>query len=92
MLECYFDEWIKLKDVLILMQLRKDYLLIDKHLQKCYYQKKAWRQIKGKQTGHIYQVIERKEEKQDSARESTKATVLKEEESPEAVPRYQQPP
>jgi hypothetical protein len=58
LLECYFDEWIKLKDVLILMKLRKDYLLIDKHLQKCYYQKKAWRSIKAKQTGHMYSVPE----------------------------------
>ena len=43
LLECYFDEWRKLKDVLILMKLRKDFLLIENQLKKCYYQKKAWR-------------------------------------------------
>lgn len=59
LLECYFDEWPKLKDVLILMKLRKDYLLIDNHIKKCYYQKKAWRQIKGKMTGQMYSVDEK---------------------------------
>lgn len=63
LLECYFDEWRKIKDVLILMKLRKDYLLIDKHLSKCYYQKKAWRSIKSKMTGHEF-TIEPKNEKE----------------------------
>lgn len=54
LLECYFDEWRKLKDVLILMKLRKDFLLIENQLKKCYYQKKAWRQIKAKRTGSHY--------------------------------------
>jgi hypothetical protein len=56
LLECDFKEWPKLKDVLILMKLRKDYLLIDNHLKKCYYQKKAWRQIKSKVTGHQFAI------------------------------------
>lgn len=43
------------------MKLRKDYLLIDKHLQKSYTQKKAWRSIKGKITGHTYSLPEPKE-------------------------------
>ena len=55
-MECPFDEWRKIKDVLILMKLRKDYLLIEKHLQKCYYQKRAWRNIKSRVTGEIYNV------------------------------------
>lgn len=37
LLECYFDDWPKLKDMLILMKLRNDYLLIDSHLKKCYF-------------------------------------------------------
>ena len=57
LLECYFDEWRKMKDVLILMKLRKDFLLIENHIKKCYYQKRAWRQIKGKMTGEVYKVI-----------------------------------
>ena len=43
------------------MKLRKDYLLIDNHLKKCYYQKKAWRQIKSKMTGEMYSVPIKKE-------------------------------
>jgi len=43
LLECYFDEWPKLKDMLILMKLRNDYILTDKHLKHCYFKKKAWR-------------------------------------------------
>jgi hypothetical protein len=51
LLECYFDEWPKLKDILILMKLRNDYILADKHLKHCYFKKKAWRAIKSKITG-----------------------------------------
>jgi hypothetical protein len=54
LLECYFDDWPKLRDILVLMKLRKDFLLIDNHLKKCYYQKRAWRAMKGKMTGHVY--------------------------------------
>lgn len=56
LLECYFDEWRKLKDMLILMKLRNDYLIIDNQLKKSYYQKKAWRQIKSKMTGQMYTI------------------------------------
>jgi len=38
------------------MKLRKDYLLIDNHIKKCYYQKKAWRQIKSKMTGEMFSI------------------------------------
>ena len=55
-MECYFEEWPKLKDMLILMKLRKDYLILDTHMRKCYYQKKAWRQIKSKMTGDMYTI------------------------------------
>ena len=54
LLECYFDDWPKLRDMLVLMKLRKDFLLIDNHLKKCYYQKRAWRAMKSKMTGQMY--------------------------------------
>ena len=59
MLECYFDEWPKLKDMLILMKLRNDYILTDKHLKHCYQKKKAWRAIKSRITGQVYSIEEK---------------------------------
>jgi hypothetical protein len=63
LLECYFDEWPKLKDMLILMKLRNDYILTDKHLKHCYFKKKAWRQIKSKITGQIYSIDDKPKQK-----------------------------
>ncbi len=60
LLECYFDDWPKLRDMLVLMKLRKDYLLIDNHLKRCYYQKRAWRAMKSKMTGQMYNIEPRK--------------------------------
>jgi hypothetical protein len=57
------------------MKLRKDYLLIDNHLKKCYYQKKAWRQIKSKVTGHQFAIDPIQKEKIEKASEAMRAAT-----------------
>lgn len=64
LLECYFDEWPKLKDMLIMMKLRNDYILTDKHLKHCYQKKKSWRQIKSRLTGQVYNLDEKQQARQ----------------------------
>eukprot|EP00347_Sterkiella_histriomuscorum_P021290 403334523 len=50
LIECLIDEWKKLKDLLSLIGLKKDYLNIESHLKKGWQQKKVWRQYKSKRT------------------------------------------
>lgn len=51
LLECEFGEWKKLRDVLTLMGLKKDFLTMDNHMKKCYQQIKTWRTHKKRVIG-----------------------------------------